>query len=318
MNLVSASTALLFPGQGSQSVGMGKELANQYPVAKTLFDEADTILGFQLSKLMWDGPEPDLNDTINTQPALYVHSVAALKVLQQRYPDFRAGALAGHSLGELTALTISGALAFRQGLELVRLRGELMKKAGERSPGGMAAILGLEIPELEKVCSEASNSTEVVQIANDNCPGQVVISGDRSATERAIVGAKAQGAKRAIPLAVSIAAHSPLMASIQAEWDGAVESAMLADPEIPVVGNVHADYLKTAADARSDIKSQMQSRVKWTESVQKLIKLGFRTFLEVGNGAVLIGLLKRISSTEGIIGFTLGNSEDFIKLAELP
>jgi [acyl-carrier-protein] S-malonyltransferase len=297
---------------------MGKELAGQFIAAKAVFEEADSILGSSLSRLMWDGPESDLNDTVNTQPALYVHSVAALKVLEERYPGFRAGSLAGHSLGELTALTAAGALDFRQGLQLVRLRGELMKKAGEISPGGMAAILGLEIPELEKVCSEASSSTEIVQIANDNCPGQVVISGDRNAVERAISGAKAHGAKRAIPLAVSIAAHSPLMATIQAEWDAAVDSAKLTVPGLPVIGNVRADYLKTAADARRDIKSQMQSRVKWTESIQKLIAEGFSNFLEMGNGSVLIGLLKRISASEGILGLALGSPEDFTKLADHP
>ena len=211
MKFDSKTTAFVFPGQGSQVVRMGQELAVQYPVAKQTFDEADSILGFGLSKLMWDGPELELNDTINTQPALFVHSLASFRVFSHLYPDFKSAALAGHSLGELSALAAADALSFESGLRLVRKRGELMKTAGEKNPGGMAAVLNLDIPALEKVCAEASREGEPVQVANDNCPGQVVISGAKAAVERAMTGAKAAGAKRAIPLAVSIAAHSTLM-----------------------------------------------------------------------------------------------------------
>src|SRR5574339_398684 len=181
MNLNSQTTAFVFPGQGSQFVGMGKELAETYPAAREIFSEADTTLGFGLSQLMWQGPAEELNDTVNTQPALYIHSVAAWRTFRLHDRDFQPAAVAGHSLGELSALTASGALSFTDGLRLVCTRGILMKRAGELNPGGMAAILGLDIPTLEKVCSEASAAEEMVQVANDNCPGQVVISGHKPA-----------------------------------------------------------------------------------------------------------------------------------------
>jgi [acyl-carrier-protein] S-malonyltransferase len=303
------TTAFVFPGQGSQSAGMGRDLAAQFPAARRTFDEADAILGLALSKLMWDGPEAELNDTVNTQPALFVHSLAAFRVLAQLDPDLKPHALAGHSLGELSALSASGALTFEAGLRLVRKRGELMKRAGELAPGGMAAILNLDIPALERVCAEASRPGEAVQVANDNCPGQVVISGAKAAVERAMQGAKAAGAKRAIPLAVSIAAHSELMKSIQAEWDEAVNAAALADAGIRIIGNVNADTIRSAAELRADIRSQMQSRVRWTESVQRMIRDGVRTFVEVGSGSVLGGLIRRIDSSVSCL--PLGAPQDF-------
>ncbi len=303
------TTAFIFPGQGSQSVGMGGDLAAAFPIAKETFDEADSLLGFPLSNLMWDGPADELNDTINTQPALYVHSLAAWRVLSLRLSDLRPAALAGHSLGELSALAASGALTFAEGLCLVRRRGELMKRAGELAPGGMAAILNLDIPTLEKVCSEASREGETVQVANDNCPGQVVISGAKPAVERAMELAKAAGAKRALPLAVSIAAHSSLMASIQSEWDAAVDAVTMNDASAPIFGNVAARALILADDLRADIRAQMQSRVRWTESVQGMIGSGIRRFVEVGSGSVLVGLVKRIDSS--VTGQALGNPSDF-------
>ena len=320
MILDPKTTAFVFPGQGSQFVGMGRDLAAEYPVARETFEEAGELLEFAISKLMWDGPKDDLNDTVNTQPALYVHSVAAQRVFSHLYPNFVPASFAGHSLGELSALTAAGALPFADGLRLVRTRGELMKRAGEEYPGGMAAILGLDIPTLEKVCAEASTAGEVVQVANDNCPGQVVISGAAAAVERAIDGAKAAGAKRGIPLAVSIAAHSPLMESIQDEWNQAVDASAMADPAIPVIGNVHAKPMNTADELRADIKAQMGSRVRWTESVQVMLKSGTQTFVEVGSGSVLLGLIRRIAQfLEGdtvVSGFPLGNPEDVVSLQE--
>ncbi|HUG33639.1 MAG TPA: ACP S-malonyltransferase [Anaerolineales bacterium] len=311
MRLNSQTTAFVFPGQGSQAVGMGKDLAANHPIAKQLFDEADALFGIAFSALMWDGPDTELNDTVNTQPSLFVHSLAAWMVFSDRSP-LKPAALAGHSLGEISAIAACGALTFADGLRLVRTRGELMKRAGEMNPGGMAAILGVDIPTLEKVCSEASTADEVVQVANDNCPGQVVISGHKPALERAMAGAKAAGAKRAVALAVSIAAHSPLMDSIQAEWNEAVDACSMSDPLIPVVGNVHAKAMMTADELRADIKAQMQSRVRWTESVETMRGIGIQAYVEAGSGDVLLGLIKRIDPSAA--RFPLGNPQDFAAL----
>lgn len=313
MKLNLQTTAFVFPGQGSQAVGMGKELAEQYPAAKETFDEADAILGFSLSQLMWGGPKETLDETINTQPALYVHSVAAWRTFCA-HATSKPATVAGHSLGELSALTASGALSFADGLKLVRTRGELMKRAGEQNPGGMAAILGVDIPTLDQICVESSTAEEIVQVANDNCPGQVVISGHKPALERAMAAAKAAGARRAMPLAVSIAAHSPLMDTIQADWNAAVDVCAMETPIIPVVGNVHAKPLLTADELRADIKAQMQSRVRWTESVQLMLTNGINTFVEAGTGEVLLGLIKRIDASTG--RFPLGAPKDVAVLDE--
>ncbi|HVF25940.1 MAG TPA: ACP S-malonyltransferase [Anaerolineales bacterium] len=314
MNLDPQTTAFIFPGQGSQAVGMGSELAAQFPDAKEIFDEADSTLGFPLSNLMWAGPDTELNETVNTQPALYIHSIASWKTFTGLYPDFKPVAVAGHSLGELCALTASGALPFSDGLKLVRTRGDLMKRAGLLNPGGMAAILGVDIPTLDSVCADASTADEMVQVANDNCPGQVVISGHKTALERAVAGAKAAGAKRALPLPVSIAAHSPLMDSIQSEWNAAVEGCAMRDPAIPVISNVHTKAMTVADELRADIKAQMQSRVRWTESVQMMLGSGIQTYVEVGSGEVLLGLIKRIDPSA--VRVALGRPNDFAALNE--
>jgi [acyl-carrier-protein] S-malonyltransferase len=314
MNLNPQITAFVFPGQGSQAVGMGKELAETYPVAKETFEEADAILGFSLSNLMWNGPAEELNETINTQPALYVHSVAAWRTFRLHDSGSIPASVAGHSLGELSALTACGALTFQDGLRLVRTRGELMKRAGEVNPGGMAAILGVDIPVLDQVCTQASAPGEIVQVANDNCPGQVVISGHKPALERAMAGAKAAGAKRALALAVSIAAHSPLMATIQEEWNAAVDACAMETPQIPVVGNVHARPMLTPEELRADIKAQMQSRVRWTESVQQMQLNGIQMYVEAGSGEVLLGMIKRIHAES--VRLPLGAPKDFVSLRE--
>ncbi|MBI3160360.1 MAG: ACP S-malonyltransferase [Chloroflexi bacterium] len=296
MDLNPKTTAFVFPGQGSQKVGMGRELAAQYPAARAIFDQADQILGYALSALCWEGPEETLNETLHTQPALYVHSLAALAVFRERFPVFRPAFMAGHSLGELSALAAAGALAFEAGLRLVRRRGELMKRAGETSPGGMAAILGLDIPQVENICAGASQGGETVQVANDNCPGQIVISGYSAAVARAVEDAKTAGARRAVALPVSVAAHSSLMASAQTDFTQAVETAAPQAPAVPVIGNVHARPLESAEDIRTDLAAQLTSRVRWTETIEYLKSQGVKAYVEMGTGSVLGGLIKRIDA----------------------
>ena len=285
--------AMVFPGQGSQSVGMGKELANTSAMAAEMFSQMDQAVGFALSTVMFEGDAAQLSDTIHTQPALYTHSLACYLVIQGSYGKLPTY-VAGHSLGQLSASVAAGALGFADGLKLVVTRGQLMKKAGEKNPGSMAAILGLDIPLLEAVCLESSADGKVVQVANDNCQGQVVISGHKEAVDAACVAAKAAGAKRALPLAVSIAAHSLLMDSIQEEWNAAVDSYDFSAPTIPVIGNVSARPLVTAVEIKNDLKLQMQSRVRWTESINWLKSNNISKYIETGNGAVLAGLIKRI------------------------
>jgi len=305
--------AFVFPGQGSQVVGMGRELAQAFPAARQIFEQADAILGCPLLQMAWEGPEAELHDTLNTQPALLVHSAAVLAVDAQQFPGLHPAFVAGHSMGELSALIACGALDFPEALKLVRRRGELMKQAGEVNPGGMAAVLAADIPTLERICAEASTAGEVVQVANDNCPGQVVISGARPALERAIQIAGQAGIRRIRPLAVSIAAHSPLMARSQEAFSQAVEQAPFADPQVPLVGNVSALPLTTAAEIRDDLKGQLTSRVRWTESIQEMAARGVTTFIELGSGTVLAGLIKRIDDQVRCI--SVGTPADLEKLA---
>lgn len=304
----SALIAVLFPGQGSQAVGMGFELAQAYERARIIFQQADDLLGYSLSELAWQGPIETLSDTLHTQPALYVHSMAVWSVFQSEFPGIQPAYVAGHSMGELSALTASGALPFAEGLRLVRRRAEVMKQAGEISPGGMAAVLGSDIETLERICAQASLPNEIVQVANDNCPGQVVISGAKPALQRAIDLASAAGIRRIRPLAVSIAAHSPLMASAQADLNHAVASAPIANPYIPLIGNVNALPLVSAIEVSADLRAQLTTRVRWTETIRYLVQQGVKTFLELGSGNVLTGLLKRID--EQVTGMAIGTPED--------
>ena len=301
---------LQFPGQGSQAVGMGRELCELSPAAAGVFARADEVLGFPLSRLCFEGPAEALNDTINTQPAILTASVAAFRALEGRVgePAF----VAGHSLGEFSALVAAGALAFEEALQLVRERGRLMKEAGERNPGGMAAIIGLEPDQVAEACERARAATGgYVGIANDNCPGQVVISGDEAALQAAMGALKEAGARKVVRLAVSIAAHSPLMADAAEAFRRALERVALRSPRIPFVANATAQPVTDPDAIREVLGRQLTSPVRWAESVRWMIQQGARRFVEVGPGKVLTGLLRRID--RGAEGWT---TEQVIRSAE--
>jgi len=288
--------AFVFPGQGSQYVGMGRALYEAFPEARKVFEEADVRLGYAISRLCFEGPEPQLNDTFYTQPAILTVSIAAWQAWQARggpTPDF----VAGHSLGEFTALVVAGALSFPDALGLVQERGRLMRWAGEQQPGAMAAVLGMERAALEAICAEASQETgEAVVVANDNCPGQLVISGGKAAVTRASELARSRGAKRVVPLAVSIAAHSPLMAPAVEPFRAALKATPFHRPRIPVISNVQARPLQgDPEDLWAELAQQLTAPVRWTESVQWMFENGVGAFVEFGPRDVLSGLIRRIA-----------------------
>ena len=282
--------ALLFPGQGAQAVGMGKDLAEIFPAAKKRFEEADALLGFPLSRLCWEGPAAELTRTENCQPALYVTSMAALAALEQEMGGgLEPLAGAGLSLGEYTALAAAGAFSFADGLKLVRLRGQAMEEASRKSAGTMASVLGMELAALEEICKGTG-----AQVANLNSPGQIVISGSPEHVQAAMAKAKEKGAKRAIPLEVGGAFHSRLMEPAAERLKAALASVEVKLPRFPVLSNVTGQTHGDPASIRELLVRQLTQPVRWEACIRTLLGQGVRSFLEVGAGAVLKGLLRKI------------------------
>ncbi len=310
---MTENIAFVFPGQGSQEVGMGRALVESYPAAGEIFRQADEILDFGLSRLCFEGPEADLNDTINTQAALFTTSIAALEALKAAGYPIKPAFVAGHSLGEFSAYVAAGVLTFEAGLRLVRERGRLMKKAGELNPGGMAAILKLDDDVVAKLCQDVSaEGNGLLQVANYNSPGQVVISGHNAAVERGIALATAAGARRAVKLPVSIAAHSELMRVIADEFRAAINQTPLNLPEIPIVANITAAPLDSLEAIRAEMEGQLTASVRWTDSVLWMVNQGVTRFIEIGSKDVLAGLIKRISKEVAVQ--TVGKPDDIVAL----
>jgi len=303
-------TALVFPGQGSQVVGMGKDLFQTFSVAKEVFQKTDEILGVNLSKIMFEGPSEDLTKTENTQPALMAVSIAIMEVLEKEFgkkiTDL-CSFVAGHSLGEYSALCAAKAISLEETAKLLQIRGQEMSKCGEKSQGAMAAILGVEIEIAEEIVNEAREN-EVCQIANDNSVGQVVISGSKTAIERALIIAKNKGAKRAILLPVSGAFHSALMLDAQDKMKAALEKAKINSPIVSVVANVTANLVTDPSQIRDLLTKQITGSVRWRETMIFLANQGVEEVIEIGSGKVLAGLVGRTCS--GIKSRSIQNCED--------
>ena len=290
-SFIQKMKAFVFPGQGSQFVGMGKNLYDTNPLAKELFDKADEILGFKITDIMFAGTDDQLKETKVTQPAVFLHSVISALCLGS---EFTPSMVAGHSLGEFSALVAVGALSFEDGLRLVAKRANAMQKACELNPGTMAAIIGLPDEKVEGICKEVSVNGKIVVAANYNCPGQLVISGDTEAINVACDKLKAEGAKRALPLKVGGAIHSPLMQPAKDELQKAIELTEFKEPKCPVYQNVDAKAHTDANEIKENLIAQLTSSVRWTKSVQNMIADGATDFTECGPGKALQGMIGRI------------------------
>ncbi|HEU0009594.1 MAG TPA: ACP S-malonyltransferase [Verrucomicrobiae bacterium] len=282
-------TALLFAGQGAQVVGMGKDLAEAFPTARTLFERANAALGYDLAAICFGGPEAELTKTENAQPGIYVVSWIALQLLKERSPSFRFEAAAGLSLGEFTALAAAGAVSFEDGLKLVGERGRFMQEACEETQGAMAAVIGLDEAATREICAQAG-----VELANLNCPGQIVLSGEADRIAQACDLARAKGAKKALPLSVAGAYHSKLMSSAQFKLRAALASVSFHSPAVTVISDVTARPHGADAEIRERLVEQITSSVRWEESIRYLTTQGFTRFIELGPGKALSGFVKRI------------------------
>jgi [acyl-carrier-protein] S-malonyltransferase len=304
MSLATRKLAFVFPGQGSQKVGMGRVWADACREARATFEEADEALGFPLSRLCWEGPEEELNLTANTQPALVAASVAVLRALAALAPQLQPVVVAGHSLGEYSALVAAGALDFADALRLVRRRGELMQEAVPVGQGAMAAILGLDPEAIAAIASDASQG-EVCAVANLNGPAQTVIAGDKGAVDRAVALARERGARKATLLAVSAPFHSPLMRPAREGMEPLLAATTFRDPKVPVVTNVDAAPATTGGAAREALVRQIDSPVRWVESILWMESaFGIETFVEVGPGNVLSGMNRRIVQSARATGIS--------------
>jgi [acyl-carrier-protein] S-malonyltransferase len=286
-----ARLAFCFPGQGSQAVGMGRAFHDASPAARAVFEEASDALGLDVAKLCFEGPESELQLTANTQPAVLTVSVAGARLLAER--GLAPAVVGGHSLGEYSALVVAGAMSFVDAVSAVRRRGEFMQEAVPVGTGAMAAILGVELPVVEEICRDAAES-EVLDVANINSPGQIVVAGHRAAVERAVALAPARGGKRSVMLPVSAPFHCRLMKPAAERLTGVLAAVRTVDPGQPVVRNVDAELTTRAADVRPFLIRQVTATVRWTDCVARMAREGCRTFVEVGPGKVLTGLLRRI------------------------
>lgn len=288
--------AILFPGQGAQKVGMGRDLAETLPAVRQLYDRAGEILGYDLAKVCFEGPEEELDSTVISQPAIFVTSLAALESLREQKPDvvLSCEATAGLSLGEYTAMVYAGLMDFESGLKLVQKRGEAMQEASDATPSGMVSILGLERPQVEEICKEAREEEETLEVANLLCPGNIVVSGSNAACERAAELAEKAGAMKTVPLPVAGAFHTEIMRPADERLADALENVTMHDAKIPVISNVDAQPHTAAEDARDLLIKQILSPVRWEDSMRYLLGEGFSEFYEVGPGRVLRGLLRRI------------------------